>query len=78
MLAPRSEVLLRNFKPQRHVRLISTQERISPMSPKGEASIVYHAGGKLYLYDLADGSTKQVSTDNKADYRYPHGEATPN
>jgi hypothetical protein len=29
-------------------------------------------------YPLADGSTKQVSTDPKADYRYPHGEATPN
>lgn len=26
----------------------------------------------------ADGTTKQVSTDPKADYRYPHGEATPN
>ncbi|MEZ6125781.1 MAG: hypothetical protein R3C49_21775 [Planctomycetaceae bacterium] len=41
-------------------------------------SIVYHAGGKLFLYTLSDGSTKQVSTDDKADYRYPHGEATPN
>jgi hypothetical protein len=30
------------------------------------------------LFTLADGSTKQVSTDPKADYRYPHGEATPN
>lgn len=27
---------------------------------------------------LADGSTTQVSTDDKADYRYPHVEATPN
>lgn len=41
------------------------------------SEIVYHAGRKLYLYKLADGSTRQVSTDNKADYRYPHGEATP-
>ncbi len=41
-------------------------------------AIVYHAGGKLFLYKLLDGSTKQVSTDDKADYRYPHGEATPN
>lgn len=49
-----------------------------PRFTKGESSIVYHAGGKLMLYTLADGSTKQVSTDAKADYRYPHGEATPN
>lgn len=49
-----------------------------PRWTKGEASIVYHAGGKLFLHTLADGSTKQVSTDSKADYRYPHGEATPN
>lgn len=45
---------------------------------KGEASIVYHAGGKLFLYTLADSSTRRVSTDDTADYRYPHGEATPN
>ena len=49
-----------------------------PRFTKGETSIVYHAGGKLFLYSLADGTTKQVSTDAKADYRYPHGEATPN
>jgi hypothetical protein len=49
-----------------------------PRWTKGEGSIVYHAGGKLFLYTLADGSTRQVSADNKADYRYPHGEATPN
>jgi Tol biopolymer transport system component len=42
------------------------------------AAIVYHAGGKLFLYTLADGSTKKVSTDDKADYRYPFGEAAPN
>ena len=49
-----------------------------PRWTKGGAAIVYQAGGKLFLFTLADGSTKQVSTDNKADYRYPHGEATPN
>lgn len=49
-----------------------------PRFTKDGGAIVYHAGGKLFLYVLADGSTKQVSTDNKADYRYPHGEATPN
>ncbi len=49
-----------------------------PRFTKDEQSIVYHAGGKLYLYSLIDGSTKQVSTDDQADYRYPHGEATPN
>ena len=49
-----------------------------PRFTKDESSIVYQAGGKLFLYSLQDGSTVQVSTDNKADYRYPHGEATPN
>ena len=48
-----------------------------PRWTKDESAIVYHAGGKLFLYTLSDGSTKQVSTDDKADYRYPHGEATP-
>jgi predicted RNA-binding protein YlxR (DUF448 family) len=48
-----------------------------PRWTKDQTAIVYHAGGKLFLYTLAEGSTRQVSTDNKADYRYPHGEATP-
>ncbi len=48
-----------------------------PRFTKDGSAIVYHAGRKLFLYTIADGSTKQVSTDNKADYRYPHGEATP-
>jgi len=48
-----------------------------PRFTKDETAIVYHAGRKLFLYTIMDGSTKQVSTDNKADYRYPHGEATP-
>lgn len=41
------------------------------------SEVVYHAGRKLFLYRLADGTTRQASTDNQADYRYPHGEATP-
>ncbi|MGA1291203.1 MAG: hypothetical protein ACO30R_08380, partial [Ilumatobacteraceae bacterium] len=49
-----------------------------PRWTKDGAAIVYHANRKLFLYTLADGSTKKVSTDEKADYRYPHGEATPN
>ena len=49
-----------------------------PRWTKDEAAIVYHAGGKLFLHTLADGSTRQVSTDDKADYRYPFGEAAPN
>jgi Ca2+-binding EF-hand superfamily protein len=28
-------------------------------------------------YTLEDGSTKKVSTDDNANYIYPHGEATP-
>ena len=42
-----------------------------------QSAIVYHAGGALYLYTLKSGETQKVSTDGKADYRYPHGEATP-
>ncbi|MCA8989509.1 MAG: hypothetical protein KDA78_17805, partial [Planctomycetaceae bacterium] len=48
-----------------------------PRWTRDEAAIVYHAGGKLFIYTLSDDSTKQVSVDNKADYRYPHGEAAP-
>ena len=48
-----------------------------PRWTKDETAIVYHAGRKLFLYTLVDGLTRKVSTDEKADYRYPHGEATP-
>ncbi len=48
-----------------------------PRWTKGEAAVVYHAGGKLYLYTIEDGSTARVSTNGRADYRYPHGEAMP-
>jgi Tol biopolymer transport system component len=47
----------------------------------GEAAVVYHSGesgkNQLYVYRLEDGSTKRVSTNPDADYRYPHGEAAP-
>jgi hypothetical protein len=47
----------------------------------GESAVVYHLNqtgkGQLYIYHLADGSTKRVSTNGSADYRYPHGEAAP-
>jgi len=46
-----------------------------------ETAVVYHSyetgKGALYLYTLKDGATKRVSTNAGADYRYPHGEATP-
>jgi hypothetical protein len=48
-----------------------------PRWTKDESAIVYHAGKKLFLYTLADGSTKQVSTNDRADYRYPHMEGAP-
>ena len=48
-----------------------------PRWTKDEKAIVYHAGRALYLYTLKDGSTRKVSTDAKADYRYPHGESIP-
>ena len=44
---------------------------------KDESANVHHAGGKLYLYNLADESTAKVSTDNSGNYIYPHDEATP-
>ena len=48
-----------------------------PRWTKDETAIVYHASGTLYLYTLKDGSTVKVSTNDNADYRYPHTEATP-
>ncbi len=49
---------------------------------EGEAAVVYHMmnqtrKGQLYVYRLEDGSTRRVSTNAGADYRYPHGEAAP-
>jgi hypothetical protein len=48
----------------------------------GESSVVYHmmnqtGKGQLYVYRLEDGSTRRVSSNPNADYRYPHGEAAP-
>jgi len=48
-----------------------------PRWTKDEAAIVYHASPSLYLYTLKDGATRKVSTNDGADYRYPHCEATP-
>lgn len=48
-----------------------------PRFVKDASAIAYHAGGKLFLYDPADGATRQVSLDDQANYLYPHGEATP-
>ena len=48
-----------------------------PRWTKGEKAIVYHASRALYLYTLKDGSTTRVSTNPRADYRYPHGEKLP-
>jgi Tol biopolymer transport system component len=49
---------------------------------EGEAAVVYHmmnqtGKGQLFVYRLEDGSTNRVSTNPRADYRYPHGEAAP-
>ena len=48
-----------------------------PRWSRDESTIVYHAGGKLYLYTLADGSTTKVSTNDGRDYRYPHMAGAP-
>jgi Tol biopolymer transport system component len=48
---------------------------------EGESAVVYHSTqtgkGQLYVYRLEDASTKRVSANLAADYRYPHGEAAP-
>ena len=47
----------------------------------GEAEVIYHSSqtgkNQLYIYRVADASTRRVSTNPGADYRYPHGEAAP-
>lgn len=52
-----------------------------PRWTKDGRAVIYHANttgkGKLYLYTLKDGKTKQVSTNDEIDFRYPHGEDTP-
>ncbi|MHC4518623.1 MAG: ankyrin repeat domain-containing protein, partial [Planctomycetota bacterium] len=48
-----------------------------PRWTRDEKAIVYHASPSLYLYTLEDGSTVKVSTNDGADYRYPHCEAAP-
>jgi Tol biopolymer transport system component len=48
-----------------------------PRWTKDEKAIVYHASPSIYMYSLEDGSTVKVSTQDGADYRYPHCEATP-
>ncbi len=48
-----------------------------PRWTRDESAIVYHATPSLYIYTPKDNSTIKVSTDPKADYRYPHCEATP-
>jgi hypothetical protein len=55
---------------------------MDPRWIKGEVAVVYHmmnqtGKGQLYVYRLEDGSTRRVSTNAGADYRYPHGEAVP-
>jgi Tol biopolymer transport system component len=47
----------------------------------GESAVIYHSGetgkNQLYVYRLEDRSTRRVSTNPKANYQYPHGEAAP-
>lgn len=48
-----------------------------PRWSQEESAIVYHAGGKLFIFKPEDGSTQQVPTNDAADYRYPHMENAP-
>ena len=87
---PGHTLYVADFKAQTHT--ISNLQAIANKAGKpiwfaypcwidGESSVVYHSGetGKNQpcVYRLNDGSTRRVSTDSLADYRYPHGEATP-
>ena len=69
-----------------NARVIANQERKNiwyayPRWVSDESGVVYHSyetgKGGLYLYTLEDGSTTRVSTNPRADYRYPHGEKAP-
>lgn len=52
-----------------------------PRWTRDESAIVYHANrtgkGELFLYTVQDGTTRKVSTNDRADYRYPHMKDTP-
>jgi len=48
-----------------------------PRWTKGEKAIVFHATPELHLYTLKSGVTTKVSTNPRAEYRYPHGERMP-
>ena len=69
-----------------NLKVIANEERkrfwyAYPRWIHGESAVVYHLNntgkGQLYVYHLEDGSTKRVSPNADADYRYPHGEAAP-
>jgi hypothetical protein len=69
-----------------NLKVIANEERkrfwyAYPRWIDGESAVVYHLNntgkGQLYVYRLEDGSTRRVSTNANADYRYPHGEAAP-
>ncbi|HUT91962.1 MAG TPA: ankyrin repeat domain-containing protein [Thermoguttaceae bacterium] len=87
---PGHAIFIADFDAQKrtitNARLIANQERKNiwysyPRWVKDESAVVYHSyetgKGALYLYTLEDGATTRVSTNPQADYRYPHGEATP-
>ena len=52
-----------------------------PRWTKDGQAVIYHANttgkGRLFLYTLQDGETRQVSKDDSVDFRYPHVEDTP-
>lgn len=48
-----------------------------PRWSNDEKVIVYQASPSLHIYNVEDGSTVKVSTQEGTDYRYPHMEATP-
>jgi Tol biopolymer transport system component len=75
-------LMITNAKPFANAEANPSPWYAYPRWTKDETAIVYHANktgkGQLFLYRLKDGSTEKVSTNDNADYRYPHCEATPN
>jgi hypothetical protein len=85
MFDGKSEEELRTLTQRENIALAISRELaafvIEEHVALDESAVVFHANttgkGELFVYQLSAGSTKRVSTNAKADYRYPHGEAAP-
>ena len=82
MVRPRSFAFSRRTS-SKVLRIVAPEpvELCVPRGTNGKSAVIYHLNqtgkGQLFVYQLSDGSTEQVSANPNADYRYPHGEAAP-